>query len=189
MTKPQLTFLRERVPINLGFFSLRDLSINWYTINPSYLSTRKQVLPNIRRHPPYASSDQQCDLPIFSHVPTFVLARQPDASGSLRSSFASVLQHGVHQHAVVRILDKAWLKPRSEAKKPIIRKVQYFGRQLNKIGFRYFFTSVVPEICVVHRGGLSRLLRQGWRPGQTRQRNCASESIVIALSVDVDICR
>jgi hypothetical protein len=33
MKKPQLTFLPERVPTNLGFFYLRDLSINWYTGN------------------------------------------------------------------------------------------------------------------------------------------------------------
>ena len=102
MTKPRLAFLHEHVPTVLGFFHFRLLSILQYlpTVcrsisNLLHLSIRRQVLPIIRKHPPYAAFNKQSGLSIFLHVP--VLHRQPDASGSLRSSFASGLQHGVRQ--------------------------------------------------------------------------------------------
>ena len=103
MTKPRLAFLHEHVPTVLGFFHFRLLSILQYlptvcrSIQQPFASPHPQtsILPNIRRHPPNAAFNKQGGLSIFLHVP--VLHRQPDASGSLRSSFASGLQHGVRQ--------------------------------------------------------------------------------------------
>jgi hypothetical protein len=137
MTKPRLTFLHEPVPTNLGFFpSPRSLHalVHTCTCMCSAVASPHQpfpsphpntkVLPNIRRYPPYASSDEQSGLPIFPpvHVPTCILARQPEASESLQyaSSFASHPQAtaSISKHAAVlpRTFYKAWPKPRSEAK-------------------------------------------------------------------------
>ena len=99
MTKPRLlAFLHEHVPTVLGFFHFRLLYTSVSAVPSSsllHLPIRRQVLPIIRKHPPYAAFNKQSGLSIFLHVP--VLHRLPDASGSLRSSFASGLQHGVRQ--------------------------------------------------------------------------------------------
>jgi hypothetical protein len=118
MTKPRLlAFLHEHVPTGLGFFHFRLLSIHVLQYLPTYSlpfhpatfcispsADKYIVLPNIRRHPPYAAFNKQSGLSIFLHVP--VLHRQPDASGSLRSSFASGLQHGVRQQSATEQSEK-----------------------------------------------------------------------------------